>query len=215
MVKLIFCRNAFIENELVFVDAAWYSPRQCVWRADFDCTVCPVLHGTYKGCAKLFRTSLNIKNADVDTIIREFSHRETQTKSSDGESERQLLLALDQLFRKCEPTVEQIKELFELEIFPVEGKEGDDPNWWMATVKEWFYLADREALRSAFRGKVKLLKASVEDVVINFQHVIEYLKLSAYRLSVRVIEEREAVIKRNPIEVLTEKLKKRRAYILG
>jgi hypothetical protein len=199
---------------LIFANSAWHFPHECVWRADFTCTVFPELQKLYKKSKTLLKDVLRIHDATVNTIIAEYS--ELDPKNQPLDDARALLFALDKLLAKTKPSDEQIEELSGLDIFPVSiGTEEAGVERDMFSRKDRFYLADRNSFLEAFRGKVWLLDVSVEGVVHRLRHVVEYLDFKGELLTQRVIEEKCESGNSEAVDAMTCQLQNKRPFILG
>jgi hypothetical protein len=199
---------------LIFANSAWHFPHECVWRADFTCTVFPELQKLYKKSKTLLKDALRIHDATVDTIIAEYS--KLDPKNQPRGDARTLLFALDKLLGKTKPSDEQLEELSRRNIFPVcIGTEETGIERDMFSREGRFYLADRKSFLEAFRGKVWLLDVSVEDVVHRLQHVVEYLDFKGELLTKRVTEEKRESGNTIVDEAMTCRLKNKRPFILG
>src|SRR5258708_5073469 len=65
-------RRSFLKHSLIYVKGyKWLAPNECVWKSPFPCAVIPVLSDSYPKCSQLFRKSLNVKNADLDVLVKE------------------------------------------------------------------------------------------------------------------------------------------------
>jgi hypothetical protein len=199
---------------LIFANSAWHFPHECVWRADFICTVFPELQKLYKQSKALLKDALKIHDATVDTIISEYSKLDPKNQPRDDA--RTMLFALDKLLGKTKPSNEQVEELSRRNIFPVWiGTEESGVERHMFSRKDRFYLADRKSFLEAFRGKVWLLDVSVEDVVHRLQHVVEYLDFKGELLTERVIEQKRESGDTIASEAMTCRLKNKIPFILG
>ena len=197
---------------MIFANSAWHFPHECVWRADFTCTVFPELQKLYKQSRTLLKDTLRIHDATVDTIIAEYSKLDPKNQ----DDARTLLFALDKLLAKTKPSDEQVEELSRRNIFPVcIGTEETGIQQDMFSRKDRFYLADRKKFLEAFRGKVWLLDVSVEDVVHGLRHVVEHLDFKGDLLTTRVIEKKRESGNTEPNEAMTRQLKNKIPFILG
>jgi hypothetical protein len=188
--KVTPCRNAFENRPLIYIkDSIWLKPDECLWRAKFPCLKVPVLSHIYPTCKELFRKTLGIKEASVGTIIDELSPQPTERGL---EYIKRMLFALDVLLADSELGRTHLLQLSELDIFPISmkipGTETRDSK--IVSLKERFWIADRETLFGRFEDRLWLLDVPKGDIT-KLGNVIKQLGLEQKLLSNAVHEERQ------------------------
>lgn len=166
-----FTRVSFSLLPLVFVtkpNPRWLNHRFCVWTAPSSLKSLVTLKRRYADCRILFRTCLNVGDADTEHVVNEIC----SVSISNG-VDGTMIQRFKDLFRlmghyhstKSPLKQSEIEKIKSSSIFPIVEQGGDSPNEPRVTLhsvddSDW-YIPDQATLESAFRGKVNLLSLPV------------------------------------------------------
>ncbi|KAF1808780.1 hypothetical protein P152DRAFT_452583 [Eremomyces bilateralis CBS 781.70] len=151
-------KNRFESDKLVynFQDQTWHSPSTCVWANDTARLPQKFSVATeYFAQKPFFRAVLGIEEPKLPLYIQSLKQEASESPSSDS---------IKQLIRNiCQfgPTASDLTILFDSKCFPVRLPDGTLA--WM-NGKEDFAIVDRQEYETLFRGQLKTLDFSKEEV---------------------------------------------------
>ncbi|KAJ5633677.1 hypothetical protein N7528_001519 [Penicillium herquei] len=173
-------RRQFRENSLIFVESdsqtGWYKSTECLWSSITEIRGKVTLNDQYEELEEFFLDTLQ-----VQTITLQMTYEDLLEAGSDATMEGIIskLWSLNALLMTDDTYVDP-KPLVRKSIFPVVFPDGSKE---LCSIDTEFAIGDREHLASGFRGKIKILDYT-QDEVRSLKAFFDWANLSHRYLSV-------------------------------
>ncbi|KAI7554988.1 hypothetical protein KC331_g156 [Hortaea werneckii] len=185
-------RSTFENMALIFIASStlsrWVSLSECRWTAN-PALGLHCLRTRYQDFRDLFQLTLQVKNADAVDIVNELdSVNDAHNPAAKAERLLTALTTLSSLSSAEHNAVQSIEEKA-MKIFPI--MDAGSPVRLCSALDDKWYIADRQRLHEAFKGKIGLLhfETAARDTV---SALVELLNLENRCLGNLVQEETKA-----------------------
>ncbi|OJJ46186.1 hypothetical protein ASPZODRAFT_2071477 [Penicilliopsis zonata CBS 506.65] len=184
-------KQCFASESLIYVPSRastdkrsrWLSNPSCVWNGPRFLKQRVVLQKIWPGHHKLFHKALEIKNADIGTLVVE---AQTITSRDTTDYIAQIFCAISEKLEQSDESREVVKGLQDHEIFPVklydQVSDSSIPDFKLCRLNDVWFIADNTLLYKKFLGSLPFLAFDV-DQLTNMTCIIDTIDLNGRRLS--------------------------------
>ncbi|KAE8133581.1 hypothetical protein BDV38DRAFT_274159 [Aspergillus pseudotamarii] len=157
----IFDMREFEDESLIFVntngDPGWYKISECLWSSTTDISGKVTLNAHYEDLKDFFVDTLGVHTLTLQMVYDELL--ETRLELTMDETKRKIWSLNG--FLQTEGSYADPEPLLERKIFPIVFPDGTKG---LTAASTEFAIPDREHLASQFRGRIKMLDFSPEEV---------------------------------------------------
>ncbi|KAJ5297272.1 uncharacterized protein N7443_008165 [Penicillium atrosanguineum] len=177
-------RREFEDESLIFVttngEPGWYKISECLWSSTTDIRGKVTLNDHYEELKDFFIDTLGVNTLTLQMVYDELL--ETSSESTIEETKNKIW-SFNALFR-TEGTYADPDPLLEIPLFPVVYPDGTKG---LTSAATEFAIPDREHLASQFKGMIKMLDFSLEEVR-RLKEFFEWTNLTHRYLSASIKE---------------------------
>ncbi|KAJ5263150.1 hypothetical protein N7478_010755 [Penicillium angulare] len=179
-------RREFRENELIFVPGesesknGWYKSSECLWSSTTKIRGMVTIQEDYEELKEFFIDTLGVQTLTLQMAYKDLLESSSQVTMDEVISKIWCLNAL----LSTDDTYVDPRPLLQKSIFPVVFPDGSSA---LCSADTRFAIPDREHLASRFRGKIKLLDFTQEEVR-SLRPFFDWANLSHCYLSASVRE---------------------------